>query len=210
MVVRSLIVKVPDPSAEALLIFSVPPDKDRPPEKELAPLNVKLPAPYFVTEYAPVIVPPTVNSFAIVVTALLVDSVTPPFPRFKLFAPKKTKLPPHTCELFLLLEIATPLVLSIAVLLPMVNNPVPPPSADALLMLRVPPDKETPPENAFAPERVSVPDPVFVKLNAPLIIPATVKLFPVVARDILEPIFTIPEPRFKSLVPKNVKLPFHC
>ena len=64
---------------------------------------------------------------------------------------------------------------------------------------------------ALAPLRISVPAPALVRPNVlPPIAPPTVRLPPFTVTVRLALIVTAPVPRFRSLVPVKVKLPFQC
>src|SRR6266478_563459 len=90
-----------------------------------------------------------------------------------------------------------------------VNVPATVPSAEALLMLRVPALSVVPAVNVFAPVNVRVPEPAFVKLNVlPLMIPPTVSVPPLTVTVRLAFIATAPVPRFRFCVPVNVKFAF--
>src|SRR5271170_2111314 len=102
-----------------------------------------------------------------------------------------------------------PLLLSILVPALMTNVPVP--RAVALLMFNCPADRVIPPSYVPAPFRINVPAPALVKLNveAPsVIVPPTVRLPALTVIMRFAPSVTVPVPRFRSLVPTNVKSPF--
>src|SRR5205823_1048548 len=83
-IVPALIVKVPVPTAAALLMFRVPADSVVPLEKVLAPLRVSVPAPALVMLCAPPpMTPPTASTPPLVVMVGLAPSVTAPLPRLR-------------------------------------------------------------------------------------------------------------------------------
>ncbi len=64
-----------------------------------------------------------------------------------------------------------------------------------------------PAENVLAPESVRVPEPVFVRLNAPEIIPLSLQIPDEIVIVQLAPSVTAPVPKVRLLVPRKVKFP---
>ena len=148
------------PSAEALLMFSVPAVSVVPLVYRFAPANVSVPAPDFVSSRpAPEMTPLTRNVFAVVVITGSAVIVTAAAAKVKLFEPTKVKLPPQLMG-YALVVMAAPEVLSMLPPL-IVNVPAVVPRAEALFILMVPAVSVVPPVKVFALESVRVPAPVF-------------------------------------------------
>lgn len=173
-------------------------------------MSVKIPFPAFVRLNPPLIIPPIVKAFVklFVVIVLFPLNVTAPVPKFNACVPVNAKSPPHVWVLFLELVMAAAVLLS---KVPPFIVKVPVPMALALLKFNVPELRVIPPVKVFAPLRVKIPVPVFVRLNAPPITPPIVSAF--VALFVVTELFalrvTAPVPMFKGLVPVNVNAPPH-
>ena len=110
----------------------------------LAPERVSVPAPDLVRlKPDPLITPPTVKFPPLAVTVREAFSVTAPVPRFRSLVPVNVKLLFQFWALLVLRVSALPLVLSIV---PPEIVKVPVPSAEALLMFKVPALSVVPPE----------------------------------------------------------------
>ena len=201
-------VAVPVPVAEPVVLFasSLPALIVTPPVNVLALVRTTVPTPALVRAKDPLITPPTVSVPAVVVTVLAAPRATAPVPRLSVLLPANVKFPPQVWALLLLSVIAAPLVLSIV---PPLIAKVPVPIAFALLMLSWPAESVVPPVYVLTPDRVSVPDPAFVKTNAPLMIPPSVRLFALVVTVRAAISVTAPVPRLRALLPTNAKFPPH-
>ena len=118
--------------------------------------------------------PPTVSVLALTVTAGLPVRVTAPVPRFRLEEPVNEKLVAQVCALLLGRVKAEPVMLS-NTSVGELKVSVPVPTAFWLLMFSKPPVRVNP-LMVFAPDRVSVPAPLLVRVKAPTMGSATMVL----------------------------------
>ena len=145
---------------------SVPAFTDVIPLKVLLPPNSSVPCPALVSAYGPAIVPPTPRVPAVTVTILWEPNVMLPVPRFRSELPANAKSPAHVCALFEPSVTAPPLVLSRS---PALIVKRPDPKAPGLFTFRRPAASVVPPECAFAPFNVRVPDPICCNCPVPTI-----------------------------------------
>ena len=201
------IIRLPEPTAVALLTFNVPAETVSPPINVFAPESVNAPLPAFVSEYAPLMTPPSVNVPALTVTVRFAPKVTAPVPKFKELVPLNVKSPLQVCAMLLANVNAAPERLSSTVAPAIVRLPVL--NAFELLRFNVPAESVSPPLNVFAPDSVSTPPPSLVKEYAPLTTPPTVNVPALTVNVRLALNVTVPVPRFKSLLPLKTKSPLH-
>jgi len=193
----------PVPKAEALVEpFTVPLKIVKLPEKEFAPVRVRLPAPAFVRpKPAPEIMPPTVSVEALTVTIRFAFMATAPVPRSRVFVPLNVKSPFQFCTLLLVVVRAA--VTSIVPPLMVTTFPEPP-SAVFAPRTSVPVFSVNPPVKVLllAGERMSIPVPFLVippvlvrglsMVNAPLPLWSTSRLLLKTTEPVLLPIVKFP------------------
>lgn len=89
----------------------------------------------------------------------------------------------------------------------MVRAPLPRPSPESFVTLRVPPLMVTLPVKVFAPERVSVPAPVLVRFPAPERIPAAARVRPELTLQVCEAPRMTAQLRLKLTVAALISMP---
>ena len=185
IVVPPEIVNVPVPSAVALLMSASPVFSVSPPWNVFAPESWSAPPPVFVRPFAPLITPAIETVLPFVSIVPVADATLTARVAGEVIVPLACNVPPEKISWLLAL-----------------------PSAEVEFTFSVPAEIVVLPVYVFAPVRVSVPPPAFVRPKpTPPMTPPTVSVLAdtVTWREAL--IETAPVPRFRAFEPANVKSP---
>ena len=155
MAARTLTALVEAPSALVEPTSSEPAWMSMPPLKELPPVRVRTPPPIFLSELEPAMLAETRTPLVALTSRAEAERVP---------MPELMTLPPYT---WMILATELPKRSST----PALTTTLPTPRPPAFLATSVPSLRTTPPTKVFAPERTSVPAPVFVSWPRPEITP---------------------------------------